>query len=741
MHQPTPDLVALVNPRQGSDSSFELSHGNCLPLAARPFGMTHWCPQTDTGGWIFADHARRLQGFRATHQPSPWMGDYGHFTIMPQTGPLLLAPVARASTVRRADLELAPDYIRALLWRYQTTIELTPTERCALIRVSFPAGQPARLIFSTFAGLSLLKLDPAARTLSGWTRANSGGVPADFACYVVAHFSQPFHAGYSQADQPLAGIPAGEAEQLGAYAEFDASEPLTVELRLATSFIGEEQAWHNLAGEIGEQSFEQVRAATRAGWNELLGRALVQGGDERQRRTFYTCLYRTLLFPRMWHERDDAGQPVHRSPYDGQIHPGVLYADNGFWDTFRTVYPLLALLYPDRLSEIMQGWLQAAREGGWFPAWSSPGYRVCMIGTHFDAVLADAVVKGVGGFDIAAAYAAARRDAFEPADPEGRFGRAGLAGYAELGYVPADEAGHAAAATQEYAYDDFCLAQVARALGHADDERALMARAQSYRQVYDPASGLMRARLRDGGWLEPFDEFAWDRRAYIEGSAWQYSWAAPHDPAGLIALMGGPNAFAAKLERMLALPPLFRAADYDFEIHEMSEMASAEFGQYAHSNQPVHHVLYLFAAAGQPWRTHYWVRRVLSELYSPEPDGFAGDEDNGEMSAWYVLSALGLFPLCPGRPEYVLGSPLFERAELRLPGGSTFAIEARGAGPGAVYVRETLLDGAPHAPLWISHARVLQGGTLTCVMASEPDTGRTFAPGDLPSSIVPADLA
>ncbi|HEU5103072.1 MAG TPA: GH92 family glycosyl hydrolase, partial [Roseiflexaceae bacterium] len=730
------DLVAYVRPLQGTDSHFDFSYGNCLPLVSRPFGMTNWCPQTDEGRWLFGYRAPKLQGIRATHQPSPWIADYGHFTIMPQTGPLLLDAGQRSSLVRRNGMQIGPDYFKALFWRYRTTVELTPTERCAALRFTFPPTERARIMLHTFEGPAAIQIDPQRRMLSGYTRANSGGVPDSFACYFVALFSQPIaDHGFFEGTADLHQVPSGESERQGAYVEFDTRAQQQVEVRVATSFISVEQALHSLEQEIGARDFEAIRAETRAQWNELLGRAQIEGADERQRETFYTCLYRTLLFPRKWYEHDAGGQPTHYSPYDGAIHPGVLYADNGFWDTFRTVYPLFALLFPDRLSEIVAGWVQAANEGGYFPKWASPGYRNCMIGTHLDVVIADAYAKGVRDFDLEAAYAAMHKDAFEKGDPNEGYGRTGLFDYIALGYVPAGEVAHAAARTQEFAYNDFCVAQIARALGIEDDARELSRRALFYRNTYDPAVGFMRGRLRDGSWLEPFDEFAWDRRAYIEGSAWQYSWAAPHDPAGLIELMGGREAFVAKLDRMLETPPYFDAADYDLEIHEMTEMASANFGQYAHSNQPVHHVLYLYAAAGQPWKTQRWVRRVLDELYSPDPDGLPGDEDNGEMSAWYILSALGIFPLCPGHPSYVLGSPLFAKTTLYLRNGNTLEIEASGQGREAAYVRETRLDGERYTRAWIGHEQLMRGGRLSFAMSETPDEAQVLSEDDLPYSL------
>jgi predicted alpha-1,2-mannosidase len=462
-----------------------------------------------------------------------------------------------------------------------------------------------------------------------------------------------------------------------------------------------------------------------------LGRVALSGATDDQRRTFYSCLYRTQLFPRVWHEYDADGSPIHFSPYNGQVHDGVLYADNGFWDTYRTVYPLFALLMPERLAEILQGWTNACREGGWFPQWASPGYRACMVGTHIDAVMADAVVKGVTNFDLKTAYDGLVRHASEPGDQWGNYGRLGIADYLEHGYVIEDHQDHSVARSLDYAYDDWCLSQIARVLGHQEDAQRFQARASHYRLLYDSSVGFMRAKKADGSWREPFEEFAWGG-PYVEGGPWQNSWAVPHDPAGLMDLMGGPEAFTARLDQMLTQEPHFNIGAYSNEIHEMTEMAAAQFGQYAQSNQPVHHVLALYAAAGRPDRMQYWTRRVMDELYTP--DSFPGDEDNGEMSAWYILNALGFYPLCPGHPSYVLGAPLLPAARVQLPNGRELVIESTGNTPGAVYVKQLTINGQAHRPLWVSHNALMEGGHWRFEMSETPSVPE-LTPHDMPYSL------
>ena len=710
---PASDPLASVCPEQGTASIHSFSNGNTLPLVGRPFAMTSWSPQTEESPRFYHPQARQLQGVRATRQPSPWIGDYGHFTLMPQTGRRFLRAGARASAFSRADTFIGPHLFSTYLMRYRTRLELTATERCAALRLHFPADDgPARLILEPFEGEARIEVDPQGRTLSGYTRANSGGVSDNFACYFHVRFDRELTGwGLFAGDEVWENESDRTGERLGGYVEFDPPAAGAVHARIATSFISPEQARLNLEREIGERDFDGLLEDAAGQWRGLLDRVRIEGATQAQRRTFYTCLYRALLFPRALYEPGDDGQPHHYSPYDGQIHPGVLYGDNGFWDTHRTVYPFLALFLPERLGEIVEGWVAAYREGGFFPKWASPGYRACMIGTHLDAVVADAFVKGIDGFDVQTAYQAMYKNATEAGDEDGNYGRRGIEYFERLGWVPHDRVEHAASRTQDFAYNDFCVAQVAKGLGKDEDAERFFARALHYRNTYNPASGFMQGRLEDGSWEEPFDEFRWGG-AYIEGSAWQCTWAVPHDPAGLIDLMGGDEALVAKIDRMLELEPRFEVGSYGFEIHEMTEMAADTFGQYAHSNQPVHHVLFLYACAGRPDRTQYWTRRVLDEMYSAEPDGFAGDEDNGEMSCWYLFNALGFFPLCPGEPSYVLGSPLFKAATVDLGNGRTLRVEAPDNSDKNVYVRQAHFNGEPLDKTWIGHQDLAAGGTL-----------------------------
>jgi predicted alpha-1,2-mannosidase len=701
-------LLQYVNLLQGTDSHHGLSKGNTLPLIAMPFGMNHWSPQTAEGRWFFRPRDAKLMGIRCTHQPSPWMGDYGSFTVMPQSGRRLLTAYRRAAGYRLEDAILLPHHFRAELVGNGTVLEMAPTVRGAIMRFTFPEGRPARLIIDPAGGETFVSVKEDRRTIVGYTRHHSGGAPEEFAHWFVGVLDRDILSYCTFAGEEIHDDSAPRTgERLGIAADLEGTGEVT--LRMATSFISEEQAFRNLAMEVGDLSFEEIENRAKSEWEANLGRIDIESDDRDQLRTFYSCLYRTQLFPRTWFEIGELGESRHFSPYDGQVHDGVLYTDNGFWDTYRTEYPLLALLSPGRLAEILQGWVHAYQEGGWFPQWATPGYRACMVGTHIDAVIADAVARGVTDFDVATAYKGMLKHAYEVGDPKGAFGRIGIEDYLSQGYV--SNAHHESVARSlDYAYDDFCIAQVARHLGDDDEAEKMLERAQNYRHLYDPSVGFMRARTQDGAWQEPWDEFWWGN-PYVEGGPWQSSWAVQHDPEGLIELMGGREAFVAKLDQMLSTEPRFEVGAYGFEIHEMTEMGVADFGQYAHSNQPVHHVLYLYTAAGRPDRTRTEVRRVLTELYSP--DAFAGDEDNGEMAAWYVLSSLGLFPLCPGKPEWTVSAPLFRRATIHLESGKRLVIESR-RGPDGVS-----LNGVPVNGWSVLHAEIASGGHLEFSLEDE----------------------
>ncbi|MDE3201514.1 MAG: GH92 family glycosyl hydrolase [Acidobacteriota bacterium] len=687
--------VDLVNILQGTDSTYTFSRGNTLPIAATPFGTSHWTLQSEGGTpWFFLASHRRLQGFRCTHQLSSWLSDYGYAVFLPFSGDPNPEPGARSSSWRPEQAELRPYSMRVEFLRYQVQSELVPTERCCVVQSTNGSGNPSGFLIEIPAGGAVVSQDKFRREIQFTSTINEGGVPANFATYYVVRFDQPLE------DVEVVQLKKGQA----IVCRFGKEQ--TTLARIATSFISFDQAVLNLDREVGTKSIDDLRTAAKATWTDAFSRLEVEGGSDKQRRTFYSCLYRALLFPRVWHELDTNGKTYHYSAYTGKISPGVMYADHGYWDVYRAWYPFMSVVYPERLGEILQAWVNAYSEGGWLPQFPAPGYRACMTGSLIDSVFGDAAAKGIQGFDLATAYKGLYRHATEPGDPDKGYGRRGIEEYLKLGYVSTDEVEQSVAETTDAAYGDFCIAQVAKALGKHDDAAKFMKRSENWRVLFDPGTGFMRGKKRDGSMIAPFDPFQWGS-PYVEGSAWQHRWDAPHDMSTLFEKLGGSSKVVEILEKMCTQDPVFHVGVYGQEIHEMSEMAAVDFGQYAHSNQPVHHVLYIFALAGRPDRTQYWVRRVMDELYSPET--FAGDEDTGSMAAWYVMSAMGFFPVCPGKAEYVVGKSLFPAMTVRLPGSKTLRIVNHS--PDSTSQHAELNGRRLDQPI-LSHADVMAGGNL-----------------------------
>ncbi len=712
---PVGKQLAMVNVMQGTNSVREFSHGNVLPLISAPFGMTDWSVQNygDINERFFFQSGRNtFHGIRATHQPSPWAGDYGHFSITPQTGPVALDTDARSCEYDPAKTVMRPDYLRIRLEKYKLTAELTASERAAVWRVHFDASQhTGRLVFDLPGAAQLQMKD---NRLWGYTKYHGGPAAGDFHCYFAAVLDRPITGGQSVGTETESGEGAG-------YVEFATDNGRPMEMRIATSFISLEQAQVNLDRETA-QGFESVRKSSATAWEKLMDRIFVEGSQERKQ-TFYSCLYRALKYPRKIYERNGAGEVVHYSPWSGKVEKGVAYTDTGLWDTFRTQFPLFSLAYPDVYGEIVAGWLNAYREGGWLPNWPNPGGFRGMPGNYADTMVADAMVKCIQGFDYETAYAALRKDAFEiPTGQRGQpvGGKADMEEYLRLGYVPAHKTEYWVSMTLDYAYNDWCVAQAAKRMGRTDDYRALMKRSQNYKNLWDPATGLMRSKDEQGNWADRnFDQYAWGG-AYTESGPWQSSWAVQHDALGLADLVGGPVAFGAKLDDLFTRPPVFKTGAYNEVIHEMIEFVAVGMGQYAGCNQPSFHLPYLYAAIGQPWKTEYWTRRACRELFNAGPNGFSGDDDNGSNSSWYLLSAMGIYPLTPGHPSYVLTSPEFNSVKIELLNGKTLAIEAKGNSEKNVYVRSRTVNGKSWTKTWISQTELVGGARIVNAMSDRP---------------------
>lgn len=731
------DWTQYVNPLMGTQSSYELSTGNTYPAISRPWGMNFWTPQTGKmgNGWQYVYTANKIRGFKQTHQPSPWINDYGQFSIMPVVGKPEFDEEKRASWFSHKGEIATPSYYKVYLAEHDVVTEMTPTERAVLFRFTFPENEHSYIVVDAFDKGSYVKVIPEENKIIGYTTRNSGGVPENFKNYFVIEFDKPFTYKGTFADKKLEeGNLEQKADHTGAIIGFSTRKGEIVHARIASSFISFEQAAQNLK-ELGNDSFEQLAQKGNDAWNNVLGKIEVEGGNLDQYRTFYSCLYRSLLFPRKFYEFTADGQPVHYSPYNGQVLPGYMYTDTGFWDTFRCLFPFLNLMYPSVNKEIQEGLINTYKESGFFPEWASPGHRGCMIGNNSASVLVDAYMKGVKVDDVKTLYEGLIHGTENVHTEVSSTGRLGYQYYNKLGYVPYDvKINENTARTLEYAYDDWCIYQLAKALNRPKKEIELFAkRAMNYRNVFDKESKLMRGRNENGQFQSPFSPLKWGD-AFTEGNSWHYSWSVFHDPQGLIDLMGGKKMFITMLDSVFAVPPVFDDSYYGQVIHEIREMTVMNMGNYAHGNQPIQHMIYLYNYAGQPWKAQYWLRQVMDRMYTPGPDGYCGDEDNGQTSAWYVFSALGFYPVCPGTDEYVIGAPLFKKATLHFENGNNLVIDAQNNSKENLYIESLRVNGQESTRNYLKHADLLQGGTIEFKMGSHPNLNRGINDDDAPYS-------
>jgi len=728
----------MVNPLMGTDSEYLLSHGNTYPAVALPFGMNFWTPQTrkngDGWGYTYDDH--KIVGIKQTHQPSPWINDYAAFSLMPVTGGNKIAEEQRASWFSHKAETAKPWYYSVYLADHDITAEVTPTERASYFRFTFPENDSSAVVIDAFAGGSMVKVIPSERKIIGFCRNNHGGVPDNFHNYFVIIFDRDidFYSVWIDGKQSLENS-GRECDHAVAVIGFRTHRGEVVTARVASSFISPEQALLNLEREIAGRGFDEVRDAARKRWNDELGRFRVEGGTDDRMRTFYSTLYRTLLFPRMFYEYDDKGNIVHYSPYNGKVLPGRLFTDNGFWDTFRAAMPFITLFYPEVSSHIMEGLENAYLESGWLPEWASPGHRDCMIGSNSASLIADAYLKGIRGYNIDTLWSALVKNT-KGSGPVHSVGRYGAEYYNNLGYVPYDVGiDENVARTLEYAYADWCLWRLATVIGRPQEEIALYgARSGNYRNVFDIERKLMRGRNEDGTFQSPFSPYKWGD-AFTEGNSWHYTWSVFHDVAGLADMMGGTHQMAQMLDSVFKVPPVFDDSYYGFPIHEIREMQIMNMGNYAHGNQPVQHMIYLYNYTPEPWKTQMRVREVMDKLYNYTPDGYCGDEDNGQTSAWYVFSALGFYPVTPGTGEYVLGSPLFRKVAVTFEDGRKMVIEAPDNSRENFYVEDVLLNGRKLNVNFVTHSQLQAGGTMEFRMRSSPDKERGTNPGAYPYSM------
>ena len=750
-----------VNPLMGSLSSFELSTGNTYPATAMPWGMNFWTPQTGKmgDGWQYTYNANKIRGIKQTHQPSPWINDYGEFSIMPMTGKPIADEEERASWFSHKGEVSRPYYYKVYLAEHDVIAEVVPTERAAMFQFTFPEND-SYVNVDAYDRNSHIRIIPAEKKIVGYTTRNSGGVPENFKNYFVVVFDKPFTytATYSNDVQPKkkdgtvpVTIKEGKLEQTnfhtGAIIGFETRKGELVHAKVASSFISPEQAEINLK-ELGNDSFETLKAKGKGIWDNMLGRIEVEGGDLDQLRTFYSCLYRSLLFPRKFYEKDASGKIIHYSPYNGKIENGYMFTDAGFWDVFRCLFPLLNMMYPSLNKEIQEGLINTYKESGFFPEWASPGHRGCMVGNNSASILVDAYLKGIKVEDVKTLYEGLIHGCNDVMEDVTSTGRLGYQYYNTLGYVPYDvNISENAARTLEYCYDDWCILQLAKLLNNNSkfakdknfkkqlkaDIATLEKRAFNYKNLFDPESKLMRGKLENGQFMAPFSPLKWGD-AFTEGNSWHYTWSVFHDPQGLINLMGGKEDFVAMLDSVFSVPPIYDDSYYGFPIHEITEMTVMNMGNYAHGNQPIQHMIYLYDWAGQPWKAQYWLRETMNRMYTPQADGYCGDEDNGQTSAWYVFTALGFYPVCPGTNEYALGAPLFKKATLHMENGKTVVINAPENNDKNRFVDKMTLNGKKYTKNYITYEDLLKGSTLNFQMTDRPNTERGTKATDFPYS-------
>lgn len=735
--QTVAEPVDYVNVLMGTQSEFALSNGNTYPAIARPWGMNFWTPQTRKmgDGWQYVYTDRKIQGFKQTHQPSPWINDYGQFSLMAMTGKAEFDSEKRASWFSHKTETATPYYYSVYLADYDVTAEITPTDRAAVFRFTFPETDKAYIVIDAFDKGSGIEILPEKQMVIGYTTRNSGGVPENFKNYFIIRFDRPFdaHAVVADGKQHETTLRA-EADHTGAVLRFQTRRGEQLIARVASSFITHDQALRNLK-EVADKSFETVKTEGRNAWNDVLGRIRVEGDRIDAQRTFYSALYRSTLFPRKLYEIDAEGKTLHYSPYNGEVLPGYMYTDTGFWDTFRALFPLLNLIYPSVNRQIQEGLVNTYKESGFLPEWASPGHRGCMVGNNSASIVADAYLKGLRGYDIETLYEAVLHGTENVHPTVSSTGRLGHHYYNTLGYIPYDvKINENAARTLEYAYDDWTIYRLAKTLGRPQEEIDRFARrCLNYRNVYSPEDKLMRGRNKDGSFQSPFSPFKWGD-AFTEGNSWHYTWSVFHDPQGLIDLMGGSREFVKMLDSVFAMPPLFDDSYYGGVIHEIREMQIMNMGQYAHGNQPIQHMIYLYNYAGEPWKAQYWVREVMDKLYTPTPDGYCGDEDNGQTSAWYLFSALGFYPVCPASNEYVIGSPLFRKMTVTLENGRRIEIAAPENSVRNRYISRITLNGKDHPKNFFTHEALMQGATINISLSDTPNRLRGTEKEDFPYS-------
>ncbi|MES2804793.1 MAG: GH92 family glycosyl hydrolase [Bacteroidota bacterium] len=736
----TTNVVDYVNPLMGTDSDYSLSNGNTYPVIATPWAMNFWTPMTSKmgDGWAYKYDANKIRGIKQTHQPSPWINDYAAFSLMAVTGDLKFQEDERESWFSHKAEIAKPYYYSVYLADYDVLAEVAPTERAAQFKFTFPEANKSYIMLDAFFKGSMVKIIPEQRKIIGYSRNNSGGVPENFHNYFVAEFDKDFEINHTWTDgwKLIENSTSSTGKHVGAIIGFKTKKGEVVHVKIASSFISPEQAQLNLSREIGSDSFEQTKEKAKQTWEKELSRIQVEDDNVDNLRTFYSSLYRVLLFPRKFYEFDKSNNVVHYSPYNGKVSAGYMFTDNGFWDTFRAVFPFFNMMYPELNSHIMDGLANTYKESGWLPEWASPGHRDCMVGSNSAPIIADAFLKGSKNKDAELLLEAMLKNAtIEEGRPVSSVGRAGLSYYNSLGYVPYNVGvNENVARTLEYAYADFTIAKMAQKLGKTSIADTYLKKSLNYKNVFDTSTNLMRGKNKEGDFQSPFNPLKWGD-AFTEGNSLHYTWSVFHDIQGLMDLMGGKEKFASKLDEVFQMPPTFDNSYYGQTIHEIREMQVANMGNYAHGNQPIQHMIYLYNYANQPYKAQSRIREVLTKLYAATPDGYCGDEDNGQTSAWYVFSSLGFYPVTPGVNQYVIGSPLFKKATIHLENGNTFEIGAKNNSKSNFYIQSASLNGKGYSNSFLNFDDIQKGGKLEFNLGDTPNKDWGSKPENVPYSL------
>ncbi|WP_130859471.1 GH92 family glycosyl hydrolase [Gracilibacillus phocaeensis] len=710
-------LTQTIDTRHGTANQHSFSNGNCLPYTGVPFGMNYFAAQTtdQKGSWWFHPEDRIFQGYRITHQPSPWMGDFSYLTLTPVSGNITETSLFHTqSGYRPEDSEFRPTHLSINQLRYQIQSKLVPSMYGGIMDIDYQQTNNGFLV--TLPGrYSYKALDEHTLALEIINFADCED--PDFTFYVVLSFDSAFELAEKN----------GSGEHGAILLSFHTQKQI---VRMGTSFISPAQALLNLEREK-TQTYDDYLENSRQLWHELLTRIEIEHHDQEQIATFYHNFYRLFLFPQTFYERDENDQAIHYDTLNKKVRPGVLYTNNGFWDTYKTVYPLFSLIAQDKYEEMLEGFLNSYHETGFLPKWLSPDERNLMPGTLIDAVIADAAVKNIRP-DLMPPFLEAMKTAATTQSEDPNYGRQGTLDYLKYGYVPSnyhESVNH----TLDYAYSDFCISQVAKTLGKDDDQAYYSKQALNYRSIFNPEFGFMVAKDKDGQFINDFLDIRWGRD-YAEGSAWQSSFAVYQDFRGLIQQFGGANAFESKLIELCNQKPIFDVGGYGFEIHEMTEMAAVEFGQLAISNQPSFHYPFLFSYIGKPEMAQPLLKQLMTQTFHASTMGYPGDEDNGSMSGWYLFNSLGFYPVTPGTEEYVLGIPLFDKAALHLSNGETLTLTSSPNHPQQQFVEQIYRNEEAYTKLFLKHSDIMKGGTLHFDLGIVPHP-RTYAKEDYPFSL------